>query len=88
MAERKKDFTSGFIPRFPAKPKLASSFRTFGLPKASLFIALFCSSLAHAQKQVPIEQKDSIGNGNNIIKVLGDHNGKGAANNALDILSG
>ena len=53
-----------------------------------LFIALFCSSLAHAQKQVPIEQKDSIGNGNNIIKVLGDHNGKGAANNALDVLSG
>lgn len=26
-----------------------------------LLIALFCSSLAHAQKQVPAERKDSIG---------------------------
>lgn len=53
-----------------------------------LLFALFCCSLVHAQKQVTIEQKDSIGNGNNIIKVLGDHTGKGAANNALDVLSG
>ena len=44
--------------------------------------------MAHAQKQIPIEQKDSIGSGNSIIKVLGDHTGKGAANNALDVLSG
>ena len=88
MAERKKVFISGSVPRFPAKPKLASSFRTFGLPKTSLFLALFCSAMAHAQKQVPIEEKDSIGNGNSIVKVLGDHTGKGAANNALDVLSG
>ena len=33
-----------------------------------LLIALFCSSLAHAQKQVPAERKDSIDNGSNIIK--------------------
>ena len=32
-----------------------------------LLIALFCSSLAHAQKQVPVEWKDSIDNGSNII---------------------
>ena len=31
-----------------------------------LLIALFCSSLAHAQKQVPTERKDSIDNGSNI----------------------
>ena len=88
MAERKKVFISGSVPRFSAKPKLASSFRTFGLPKTSLFFALFCSAMTHAQKQVPIEEKDSIGNGNSIVKVLGDHTGKGAANNALDVLSG
>ena len=28
-----------------------------------LLMALFCSSLAHAQKQVPAERKDSIDNG-------------------------
>lgn len=53
-----------------------------------LFIALLCSSLAHAQKQVPTEGKDSIDNGNNIIKVTESHSGKGVANNALDVLSG
>ncbi len=53
-----------------------------------LLIALFCSSLAHAQKQVPAERKDSIDNGNNIIKIVGNHSNKGAANNALDVLSG
>ena len=53
-----------------------------------LLIALFCSSLAHAQKQVPAERKDSIDNGNNIIKIVGNHSNKGAANNALDALSG
>ena len=50
--------------------------------------ALFCSSLAHAQKQVPAERKDSIDNGSNIIKIVGNHSNKGAANNALDVLSG
>ena len=35
-----------------------------------LLIALFCSSLAHAQKQVPAERKDSIDNGSNIIKIV------------------
>lgn len=48
-----------------------------------LLIALFCSSLAHAQKQVPAERKDSIDNGSNIIKIVGNH-----SNNALDVLSG
>ena len=53
-----------------------------------LIIALFCSSLAHAQKQDPAERKDSIDNGSNIIKIVGNHSNKGAANNALDVLSG
>ena len=53
-----------------------------------LLIAFFCSSLAHAQKQVPAERKDSIDNGSNIIKIVGNHSNKGAANNALDVLSG
>ena len=53
-----------------------------------LLIALFCSSLAHAQKQVPTERKDSIDNGSNIIKIVGNQSNKGAANNALDVLSG
>ena len=37
-----------------------------------LLIAFFCSSLAHAQKQVPAERKDSSDNGSNIIKVVGN----------------
>ena len=53
-----------------------------------LLLLLFCSSLAHAQKQVPAERKDSIDNGSNIIKIVGNHSNKGAANNALDVLSG
>ena len=53
-----------------------------------LIIALFCSSLAHAQKQDPAERKDSIDNGSNIIKIVGNHSNKGAASNALDVLSG
>ena len=53
-----------------------------------LLIALFCSSLAHAQKQVPAERIDSIHNGSKIIKIVGNHSNKGAANNALDVLSG
>lgn len=53
-----------------------------------LIIALFCSSLAHAQKQDPAERKDSIDNGSNIIKIVGNQSNKGAVNNALDVLSG
>ena len=51
-------------------------------------IALFCSSLAHAQKQVPTEQKDSIDNRNDIIKMADNHSAKGGINNVLDVLSG
>lgn len=53
-----------------------------------LVIALFCSSLAHAQKQVPTEQKDSIDNRNDIIKMADNHSAKGGINNVLDVLSG
>ena len=53
-----------------------------------LLLLLFCSSLAHAQKQVPTERKDTIANESNIIKIVGNHSNKGAANNALDVLSG
>ena len=53
-----------------------------------LLLLLFCSSLAQAQKQVPIERKDTIANESNIIKIVGNHSNKGAANNALDVLSG
>lgn len=53
-----------------------------------LLLLLFCSSLAHAQKQVPIERKDTIANESNIIKIVGNHSNKGVANNALDVLSG
>lgn len=63
---------------------MAKSKKAFTL----LLIALFCSSLAHAQKQVPAERKDSIDNGSNIIKIVGNHSNKGAVNNALDVLSG
>ena len=38
-----------------------------------LIIALFCSSLAHAQNQDPGERKDSIDNESNIIKIVGNH---------------
>ena len=53
-----------------------------------LIIALFCSSLVHAQKQVPAERKDSIADGSNIINMIGNHSNKGVVNNALDVLSG
>lgn len=53
-----------------------------------LLFSLCCSSLAHAQQQVSIAQKDSIDNGNNIIKMAENYPGKGAVNNALDVLSG
>lgn len=53
-----------------------------------LIIALFCSSLTHAQKQALIEQNDSIDNGNDIIKMADNHSSKGGVNNALDVLSG
>lgn len=89
MAKSKKYFTQGSTPCFLATAAQRQvSPCSFGLPKTCLLIALFCSSLAHAQKHVPAEQKDSIDNGNNIIKVVGDHTGKGAVNNALDVLSG
>ncbi len=53
-----------------------------------LIIALFCSSLAHAQKQALIEQIDSIDNPNDIIKIADNRSSKGGVNNALDVLSG
>lgn len=53
-----------------------------------LIMTLFCSSLAHAQNHVPAERKDSIDNGNYTFKELREHSNKGAANNALDVLSG
>ncbi len=53
-----------------------------------LFVALFCSSLAHAQKHVPSERKDTIDKRDYTIKMFRDHSNKGAANNALDVLSG
>ena len=59
-----------------------------GKKNTLLLLLLFCSSLAHAQKQVPIERKDTIANESNIIKIVGNHSNKGAANNALDVLSG
>lgn len=51
-------------------------------------MTLFCSSLVHAQNHVPAERKDSIDNGNYTFKELRGHSNKGAANNALDVLSG
>lgn len=53
-----------------------------------LTIALFCSSLAHAQQQTPTEQKDTIENRNTIIKMADSHSSRGGVNNALDVLSG
>lgn len=53
-----------------------------------LTIALFCSSLAHAQQQIPTEQKDTIENRNTIIKMADSHSSRGGVNNALDVLSG
>lgn len=53
-----------------------------------LIMTLFCSSLVHAQNHVPAERKDSIDNGNYTFKELREHSNKGAANNALDVLSG
>lgn len=53
-----------------------------------LIVALFCSSLAHAQRQVPTEQKDSIDTRNDIIKMADSHSSKGGVNTALDVLSG
>ena len=38
-----------------------------------LIIALFCSSLAHAQNQDPAERKDSIDNESNIITLIPQH---------------
>ena len=53
-----------------------------------LIIALFCSSLAHAQERVPVEQRDSIDDRNGVIKMADSHSTKGGVNNVLDALSG
>lgn len=53
-----------------------------------LALSLLCSPLAHAQRLLPPEQKDSIVIRSNIIKVTDTHPTKGMVNNTLDILSG
>lgn len=53
-----------------------------------LLLATLCCSMAHAQKQVSAELRDSTESGSDIIKIVGNHSSKGAVNNALDILSG
>lgn len=53
-----------------------------------LLIALFCCTMAHAQRQTPAERKDSADKVNDIIKVAESRSGKGAVGNALDALSG
>lgn len=53
-----------------------------------LALSLLCSPLAHAQRLLPPEQKDSIIIKSNVIKVTDIHPTKGMVNNTLDILSG
>lgn len=53
-----------------------------------LALSLLCSPLAHAQRLLPPEQKDSITIKSNVIKVTDIHPAKGMVNNTLDILSG
>ena len=53
-----------------------------------LALTLLCSPLAHAQRLLPPEQKDSIAIKSNVIKVTDIHPAKGMVNNTLDILSG
>lgn len=53
-----------------------------------LLLATLCCSMAHAQKQVSAELRDSTESGSDIIKIVGNHSSKGVVNNALDILSG
>ena len=53
-----------------------------------LALTLLCSPLAHAQRLLPPEQKDSIAIKSNVIKVTDIHPAKGMVNNMLDILSG
>lgn len=53
-----------------------------------LALSLLCSPLAHAQRLLPPEQKDSIAIKSNVIKVTDIHPAKGMVNNTLDILSG
>lgn len=53
-----------------------------------LALSLLCSPLAHAQRLLPPEQKDSIIIKSNVIKVTDIHPAKGMVNNTLDILSG
>ena len=62
-----------------------------GKEQKRLYITSHCVLLqffGSCTKQVPAERKDSIDNGSNIIKIVGNHSYKGAANNALDVLSG
>ena len=53
-----------------------------------LALSLLCSPLAHAQRLLPPEQKDSIAIKSNVIKVTDIHPAKGMVNKTLDILSG
>ena len=53
-----------------------------------LALSLLCSPLAHAQRLLPPEQKDSIAIKSNVIKVTDIHPAKGMVNNTLDILNG
>lgn len=53
-----------------------------------LALSLLCSPLAHAQRLLPPEQKDSIVIKSNVIKMTDVHPAKGMVNNTLDILSG
>ncbi len=55
---------------------------------ALLIVALFCGSVANAQKQVPTERKDSTDNRNDVIKITDNKPAKAGLNNALDVLSG
>lgn len=57
-------------------------------PVSLLLLALFCSSMTHAQQQITTGLKDSIDNRNSLIKMGGKHSSKAGVNNALDVLSG
>ena len=46
-----------------------------------LLLATLCCSMAHAQKQVSAELRDSTESGSDIIKIVGNHSSKGAVNN-------
>ena len=57
-------------------------------PVSLLLLALFCSSMTHAQQQITTGLKDSIDNRNSLIKMGEKHSSKAGVNNALDVLSG